>query len=79
MPNAVNGMITEDSYGRMDTLDIHNCYIESKRKAETMCKAFNVQYGIHTKIARIAYTYAPIMDIENDPRVFASFVKNIVC
>ena len=79
VPNAVNGMITEDSYGRMDTLDIHNCYSESKRMAETMCKAFNVQYGIHTKIARIAYTYAPIMDIENDPRVFASFVKNIVC
>lgn len=78
VPNAVNGMITEDSYGRMDTLDIHNCYSESKRMAETMCKAFNVQYGIHTKIARIAHTYAPTMDIDNDPRVFASFVKNIV-
>ena len=78
VPNAVNGMLTEDSYGRMDTLDIHNCYSESKRMAETMCKAFNVQYGIHTKIARIAHTYAPTMDIDNDPRVFASFVKNIV-
>lgn len=27
---------------------------------------------------RIAHTYAPTMDIDNDPRVFASFVKNIV-
>lgn len=78
MPNAVNGMITEDSYGIMDTLDIHNCYSESKRMAETMCKAFNLQYGVHTRIARIAHTYAPTMDIHNDPRVFASFVKNIV-
>ena len=78
VPNAVNGMINEEAYGKMDTLDIHNCYSESKRMAETMCKAFNVQYGVHTKIARIAHTYAPTMDIENDPRVFASFVKNIV-
>lgn len=78
VPNAVNGMINEEAYGEMDTLDIHNCYSESKRMAETMCKAFNVQYGVHAKIARIAHTYAPTMDIENDPRVFASFVKNIV-
>ena len=76
-PNAINGLIDENSYGRMDTLDIHNCYSESKRMAETMCKSFYVQYGINTKIARIAHTYAPTMDIENDPRVFASFIKNI--
>jgi nucleoside-diphosphate-sugar epimerases len=77
-PNTINGMITETAYGKMDTLDIHNCYSESKRMAETMCKAFNVQYGVPTKIARIAHTYAPTMDIDDDPRVFASFVKDIV-
>lgn len=70
--------ITEKNYGIMDTLDIHNCYSESKRMAETMCKAFLQQYNVPIKIARIAHTYAPTMDIENDPRVFASFVKNIV-
>lgn len=70
--------VTENDYGIMDTLDVHNCYSESKRMAETMCKAFNVQYGVPTKIARIWHTYAPTMDIEKDPRVFSSFVKNIV-
>lgn len=70
--------ITEQDYGTMDTLDIHNCYSESKRMAETMCKAFLQQYGVPVKIVRIWHTYAPTMDIENDPRVFASFVKNIV-
>ena len=29
-------------------------------------------------IARIAHTYGPTMDIDNDPRVFASFIKNAV-
>ncbi len=77
-PIGVGQYINEDSFGIMDTLDIHNCYSESKRMAETMCKAFQVQYGVPVKIARIAHTYAPTMDIQKDPRVFASFVKNIV-
>ena len=76
--NVESGLIGEETFGAMNTLDIHNCYSESKRMAETMCKAFQVQYNVPTKIARIAHTYAPTMDIENDPRVFASFVKNIV-
>lgn len=78
MPISNDGMIDETLFGSMDTLDIHNCYSESKRMAETMCKAYNVQYQIPVKIARIAHTYAPTMDIENDPRVFSSFVKNII-
>lgn len=76
--NVESGLIGEETFGAMNTLDIHNCYSESKRMAETMCKAFQVQYNVPTKIVRIAHTYAPTMDIENDPRVFASFVKNIV-
>lgn len=61
----------------MDPLDAHSCYGESKRMAETMCKAFYTQYHVPAKIARIAHTYAPTMDVEHDPRVFASFVKDI--
>lgn len=76
--NVESGLIGEDTFGAMNTLDIHNCYSESKRMAEAMCKAFQVQYNVPAKIVRIAHTYAPTMDIENDPRVFASFVKNIV-
>ena len=74
----VDGLINETAFGHMDTLDIHNCYSESKRMAETMCRAFWVQHQVPVRIARIAHTYAPTMDIQNDPRVFASFVKNIV-
>ncbi len=70
--------ISEDICGIVDTLDIHNCYSESKRLSETLCKAFWVQYNVPVRIARIWHTYAPTMDIENDPRVFASFVNNVV-
>ncbi len=70
--------MTESDYGTMDPLDIHNCYSESKRMAETECYAFYRQYNVPVKIARIWHTYAPTMDVMQDPRVFASFVKNIV-
>lgn len=70
--------ITENDYGTLDPLDVHSCYSESKRMAETMCKAFWVQKHVPTKIVRIWHTYAPTMDYKNDPRVFASFVNDIV-
>lgn len=71
-------IISEHDYGSLDPLDIHSCYGESKRMAETMCKAWFQEKKVPTKIARICHTYAPTMDIESDPRVFASFVKDIV-
>ena len=70
--------IEESDLGEMDPLNIQSCYGESKRMGETMCKAYKVQYGVPTKIARICHTYGPTMDFENDPRVFAAFVKNII-
>lgn len=70
--------ITENDMGVIDPLDIHSCYSESKRMAETMCYSFKHQYGVPVKIARIWHTYAPTMNIYNDPRVFASFMKNII-
>lgn len=70
--------ITEESMGILDPMDIHSCYSESKRMAETMCNSFKHQYGVPIKILRICHTYAPTMDINNDPRVFSSFMKNIV-
>lgn len=70
--------ITETDYGVMDPLDIRSCYGESKRMSETWCSIFSRQKGIPTKIARIGHTYAPTMDIEHDPRVFASFMKCVM-
>lgn len=65
-----DGLFDENDLGTLNTPDIHNCYSESKRMAEMMRKAYQVQYDVPVKIARIAHTYAPTMDIENDPRVF---------
>ena len=69
--------IRENSMGIIDPLDEHSCYGESKRMGETWCVSFFREYQIPTVIARIAHTYGPTMDIENDPRVFSSFMKCI--
>ncbi len=71
-----NEDITEDTLGYMDPLETHSCYGESKRLGETLCSAFYKEYGVRTVIARIGHTYGPTMDVENDPRVFAGFIKN---
>lgn len=70
--------VSEGSMGTLDPLDVHSCYSESKRMAETTCKSYQHQFDVPVKIARIWHTYGPTMDIENDPRVFSSFVKNVV-
>ena len=70
--------VTEKDMGIVDPLDIHSCYSESKRMAETMCRSFMHQFGVPVRMLRIWHTYAPTMDIDKDPRVFASFMKNIV-
>ena len=70
--------VTEKDYGYLDPLDVMNCYGESKRMGENMCKCWYYQFGIPVKIVRPAHIYGPTMDIENDSRVFANFVNNIL-
>lgn len=70
--------VTEKYYGYLNPLDVMNCYGESKRMGENMCKCWYYQFGIPVKIVRPAHIYGPTMDIENDSRAFANFVNNIV-
>ena len=74
---AGKNRLNENMMGIMNPLDEHSCYGESKRMGETWCVAFAREYQVSVVIARIFHTYGPTMDIENDPRVFASFMKCI--
>ena len=51
----------EDTYGFVDQLNPRSCYSEGKKAAETMCVSFHAEYGLNTKIARLAHTYGPGM------------------
>ena len=42
-----------------------------------MCSCFRQQYGMNTKIARLAHTFGPGMSID-DGRVQAEFLRNVI-
>ena len=77
-PNKNQEYFYEDGeLGYIDNLIPRNGYAEGKRAAENMCISCKEEYGLDTKIVRLAHTYGPYMSI-NDGRVQADFLKNIV-
>lgn len=70
--------ITEKDAGYSDPTELRSCYGESKRMAENMCTCWHHQHGVPTFVVRPDHTYGPTMDLENDQRVFAEFVSDIV-
>ena len=76
-PNLGQDMFTEDGLlGQVNPLIPRNGYAEGKKAAENMCVAFKEEYGINTKIARLAHTYGPGMSIY-DGRVQADFLNDV--
>lgn len=69
------GEFSEEQTGVLNPLDEHSCYSGSKRMGEIWCVSYAREYDVPAKIARIGHTYAPTMDVDKDPRVFASFMK----
>lgn len=67
----------EGPLGQVNPLVPRNGYAEGKKAAENMCSSFKEEYGLNTKIVRLAHTYGPGMSI-NDGRVQADFLNNVV-
>jgi UDP-glucuronate decarboxylase len=69
--------LAETSGGHVDPATLRACYAESKRVGETMCVAWNKQFGLPTFIVRPFHTYGPGLTAE-DGRVFADFAFNVM-
>ena len=71
-------IFTEDGLlGQVNPLIPRNAYAEGKKAAENMCVSMHEEYGLNTKIVRLAHTYGPGMSI-NDGRVQADFLNNVI-
>ena len=70
--------LDECSYGVLDPLNARSCYPESKRAAETLLKSYYLQYGVAFNTIRIAHAYGPTMKLENDGRVMADLMGDVV-
>lgn len=71
-------LLDEKNFGTLDPLDNRSCYPESKRAAETLLKSYYLQYGIDFNTIRIAHAYSPTMTLENDGRVMADLMSDVV-
>lgn len=76
-PYENQAIFKEDTYGFVDPLNPRSCYPEGKKAAETMCASYRAQFGLNTKIARLAHTFGPGMTID-DGRVQADFLRDVV-
>ncbi len=77
-PNENQSVFTEDGpLGQVNPLVPRNGYAEGKKAAENMCSGFKDEYGLNTKIVRLAHTYGPGMSIY-DGRVQADFLNNVL-
>ena len=74
-PSGVE-LIEEESYGGLDILNPRACYAEGKRAAETICAAYQAQFGIECRVARFGHVYGPGM-APDDGRVQADFAANV--
>jgi UDP-glucuronate decarboxylase len=72
-----NPVISEDTFGALDPMQIRSCYGESKRAGENLCSCWTSQHGMPTKVARLSHTYGPGIALD-DGRVFADFVARAV-
>lgn len=75
--NNIDKPFTEEDLGLIDTKSVRACYPESKRAAETLCMAYNSQYGTEVNVARLCYVYGGTITDSNS-RADAQFLRNAV-
>lgn len=70
--------IEERDYGVVNCKELRSCYPESKRVSETMFESYYHQYNIPYNSVRLAHAYGPGMDINEDGRVMADLISDVV-
>lgn len=70
--------VCEEGYGYLDPLQEQSVYGESKKLAECMCSSWYRQHAVPVKIVRPAHIYGPTMQIEDDSRIVANIVRQVI-
>ncbi|MBO6281209.1 MAG: NAD-dependent epimerase/dehydratase family protein [Alphaproteobacteria bacterium] len=55
----------EQNIGKVDFTYFRSCYPESKRLCETLCSAYNKEYGTDIVTARLGYIYGPTVKLNS--------------
>ncbi|MGN0483268.1 MAG: NAD-dependent epimerase/dehydratase family protein [Lachnospiraceae bacterium] len=73
-PDGSKEFITESDYGYIDPLQARSSYSEGKRMVECLCKAYEAEYGVPVRVARLSQTFGTGVAYD-DGRVFAEFAR----
>ena len=73
-PDGTKEFITESDYGYIDPLQARSSYSEGKRMVECLCKAYQEEYGVPVRVARLSQTFGTGVAYD-DGRVFAEFAR----
>lgn len=77
--NCYDGImnVKETDSGYIDTMAVRSSYSEGKRMVENICKAYQSEYNLPIKVARLCQTFGAGVEY-NDNRVFAQFARSII-
>ena len=75
--NEIGQLITENSFGSFEALNISNCYAESKRIAESLCSCYKNNFRLPIIILRPFAFIGPYQDIEK-PWAINSFIRDAI-
>jgi len=68
--------IDEDHPTAVDSMSVRSSYPQAKLLCETLCASNFGEYGIPTKVVRLAQTFGPGVAAD-DARVFAQFARSV--
>lgn len=70
--------VNEQDSGFVDLKNVRSCYPEGKRVSELYSYCYFQEYGVPVKIARIAQTFGPGIDVKTENRVYKFFADSIL-
>lgn len=68
-------LIPESQGCILDSMAVRSCYPIAKRLCENLCASYAQEYGVPTKVIRLAQTFGSGV-LKNDQRVFAEFARD---
>ena len=76
-PDPDQNPMPETGHGYIDSTNVRSSYSEGKRIVECLCASYAQEYGVPSKIARLAQTFGPGVRYD-DGRVFAEFARCVI-
>lgn len=76
-PNEKLEVVSEEDLGYIDLYSVRSSYSEGKRICECLCKAYQAEYKVPVKVARLAQTFGAGV-FESDNRIYAQIARSVI-